>query len=116
MTKAGSRLLNSARQAAAIARGEAEPARLYVPAEIDVKAIRARVGGSQDDFASEFGFTLNQIKDWEQNRSRPLGGVRAYLLLIERQPDLVRKLLVELRATMREEREAATEHQHRMAM
>lgn len=101
MTKAGSRLLNSARQAAAIARGEAEPARLYVPAEIDVKAIRTRVGVSQDDFASEFGFTVNQIKDWEQNRTRPLGGVRAYLLLIEQQPEVVRQLLAEVRRTIK---------------
>ena len=103
MTKAGSRLLNSARQAAAIARGEAEPARLYVPAEIDVKAIRTRVGVSQDDFASEFGFTVNQIKDWEQNRTRPLGGVRAYLILIDRQTDVVRQMLSEVRATLRDE-------------
>jgi putative transcriptional regulator len=115
MTKAGSRLLNSARQAAAIARGEAEPARLYVPAEIDVKAIRTRIGGSQDDFASEFGFTVNQIKDWEQNRSRPLGGVRAYLMLIDRQTDLVRRMLGEIRATLTEERKL-DQGEQRLAM
>lgn len=113
MTKAGSRLLNSARQAAAIARGEAEPARLYVPAEIDVKAIRTRVGVSQDDFASEFGFTVNQIKDWEQNRSRPLGGVRAYLMLIDRQTETVRQLLAEVRDKLRDER---NDSDHRMAV
>jgi putative transcriptional regulator len=99
MSKAGSRLINSAKQAAAIARGDAEPARLYVPAEIDVKAIRLRVGASQDDFASEFGFSVNQIKDWEQNRARPLGGVRAYLMLIEQHPDDVRRMLSEMRAS-----------------
>ena len=103
MTKAGSRLLNSARQALAIARGDVEPARLYVPAELDVKAIRAHVGGSQDDFASEFGFTVNQIRDWEQNRARPLGGVRAYLLLIDRQPEQVRQLLKEIRTAIVQE-------------
>jgi putative transcriptional regulator len=26
---------------------------------------------------------VNQIKDWEQGRSRPLGGVRAYLMIID---------------------------------
>jgi putative transcriptional regulator len=85
----------------AIARGEAEPARLYVPAEIDVKGIRGRVGASQDDFASEFGFTVNQIKDWEQNRTRPIGGVRAYLMLIDEDPDAVRSLLAEVRKTLK---------------
>lgn len=31
-------------EALAVARGEAEPYKLHVPAEIDVKAIRARTG------------------------------------------------------------------------
>jgi putative transcriptional regulator len=80
-------------EALAVARGEAEPARLYVPPEIDVKRIRRALDLSQDDFATRFGFSINQIKDWEQGRSRPLGGVRAYLLLIERKPGEVMELL-----------------------
>jgi putative transcriptional regulator len=77
----------------AVARGEVEPARLYIPAEIDVKTIRAKLALSQADFAALFGFTVNQIKDWEQGRSRPLGGVRAYLLIIGRDPEIVLNLL-----------------------
>jgi putative transcriptional regulator len=84
-----------------VARGEAEPARLYIPAEIDVKAIRAKLSLSQADFAALFGFTVNQIKDWEQGRSRPLGGVRAYLLIIERDPELVLSLLQAIGAKRR---------------
>ena len=61
--------------------------------EIDVRAIRARTRLSQDDFATAFGFTINQIKDWEQGRARPLGGVRAYLLIIERDAKSVLGLL-----------------------
>jgi putative transcriptional regulator len=34
-----------------------------------VRAIRAQTGLSQDDFATAFGFTINQIKDWEQGRA-----------------------------------------------
>jgi putative transcriptional regulator len=48
---------------------------------------------SQEDFASVFGFTINQIKDWEQGRARPLGGVRAYLMIIDRDPKAVIKIL-----------------------
>jgi len=48
---------------------------------------------SQSDFAAAFGFTINQICDWEQFRSRPLGGVRAYLLLIEHDPKAVLTML-----------------------
>jgi len=97
MSKAGKRLLDAANEVAAIARGEAEPARVHLPSAIDVKAIRHGLGLSQDDFATSFGFTVNQIRDWEQGRSRPIGGVRAYLLIIERDAASVRRLLSETR-------------------
>jgi putative transcriptional regulator len=83
-------------EAIAVARGEAKPARLFIPPEIDVRAIRQKVGMSQDDFASAFGFSLTQIRDWEQSRSRPLGGLRAYLTIIELDPVRVLKILREM--------------------
>ena len=85
------------REALSIARGEANPSRLYIPPEIDVRRIRNKVRLSQDDFAAAFGFTLNQITAWEQGRSRPLGGVRAYLMLIDRNPTAVIGMLRSLR-------------------
>ncbi len=97
MGKAGKRLIEAARQAAEIARGDREPANIFVPADIDVKSIRLSLALSQDDFASEFGFSVNQIRNWEQGRSRPMGGERAYLMMIECSPDIVRKLLKEMR-------------------
>ena len=97
MSSAGERLLRSAKQARRIARGEAAPAEMYVPPEIDVRAIRHKVRLTQDDFASEFGFTVSQIRDWEQARYRPLGAERTYLMLIDRSPELVRNLLREAR-------------------
>jgi putative transcriptional regulator len=48
---------------------------------------------SQEDFASAFGFTVHQMRQWEQGRSRPLGAVRAYLMIIERDPQLVLRIL-----------------------
>jgi putative transcriptional regulator len=93
MSKVGKRLIGAAREAARIARGEAEPARIFVPADIDVKAIRQRLKLTQDDFAAEFGFTVTQIRDWEQGRSRPLGGVRAYLMIIDQDAASVRRIL-----------------------
>jgi putative transcriptional regulator len=95
MTKSGRRLIDAAKEAVAIARGEKKPARLHIPPEIDVRSIRLKLELSQDDFAAEFGFTTNQIKDWEQGRSRPLGGVRAYLMIIQRDPKTVSKILRE---------------------
>lgn len=92
-TKAGKRLLEAARDALAIASGEKKAARIHVPADIAVKAIRLKTEMSQEDFAYTFGFTPNQIKDWEQGRSRPIGGVRAYLLIISSDPARVIELL-----------------------
>lgn len=96
MSKAGKRLLGAAQEMRAIARGEAEPAYVHVPPDVDVRAVRRKLGLSQDGFASEFCFTINQIRDWEQGRTRPLGSNRAYLLLIEHHPDAVRQMLNEL--------------------
>lgn len=97
MSKAGKRLIEAAREVAAIARGEESPARVHVPVAIDVGAIRRKLRLSQEDFASQFGFTVNQIRDWEQGRSRPIGGNRAYLLIIEGDAKGVRRLLADLR-------------------
>ena len=91
--KAFDKIAEGLNEALAVARGEAKPARLYIPAVIDVKSIRTKLTLSQDDFAAHFGFTVNQIKDWEQGRSRPLGGVRAYLMIIDRDADGVLALL-----------------------
>jgi hypothetical protein len=33
------------------------------------------------------------MKDWEQGRTRPIGGVRAYLIIIERDPKAVIEIL-----------------------
>lgn len=97
MSKAGKRLIGAAKEAVAIARGQKKPAGLHVAPEIDVKGIRAKTGLSQDDFAAAYGFTIDQIKAWEQNRSRPQGGVRTYLLMIRSDPKAVMALVKEVR-------------------
>ncbi|WMT92571.1 transcriptional regulator [Pelagibacterium sp. H642] len=97
-------------EALAVARGEAEPYKLHVPAEIDVKAIRARTGLSQKDFASTFGFGFDQLKQWEQGRSRPVQALRAYLLLINSKPVEMVEALRQLNA------EFAAEEPARLAM
>lgn len=91
--KAFDKIAEGLEEALAITRGERKPAKLYVPAELDVKAIRAKLDLSQDDFAAAYGFTVNQIKDWEQGRSRPIGGLRAYLMMIDFDPKGVLSLL-----------------------
>ncbi len=82
-------------EALAVARGD-KPFKLHVPAEIDVKTIRAKTGLSQRDFASTFGFGLDQLKQWEQGRTRPVQAHRAYLLLINSRPSQTLQALREI--------------------
>lgn len=89
-------------EALAVARGEAEPYKLHVPAEIDVKGIRMRTGLTQKDFASTFGFGFDQLKQWEQGRSRPVQAMRAYLLLINSEPQKMVQALRQINSASHE--------------
>lgn len=84
------------REAIAVARGDDQPYKLHVPSEIDVKNIRSKTNMSQRDFASTFGFGLDQLKQWEQGRTRPIQANRVYLLMIEKHPDVMREMLKEI--------------------
>src|ERR1700730_7762933 len=95
MSEMGKRLIAAAKNARAIARGEADPAtyRVYVPADVDVAGIRKKLGLSQAKFASRFGIAPGTLRDWEQRRKRPEGAARILLLVIDREPDAVRRAL-----------------------
>lgn len=97
MSKAGSRLIESALQALDIAEGRADSAtyRAHVPDVIDVRSIRERTGLSQRAFAAAYGVPLDTLRGWEQNKRQPDGPVRAYLKAIERIPDAIRTALAE---------------------
>ena len=87
MTKAGESILRGAREALAYARGEGGGCVAYVPPEIDVRAIRRRLGLSQAGFAARYGFALDAVKNWEQGRCQPDTAARAFLTVIAREPE-----------------------------
>jgi putative transcriptional regulator len=82
-------------EAVAFAKGQANKRayRVHVPQQIDIRAIRAKLGMTQEKFAAEFGFSVNTLRHWEQGKRRPEGPTRAYLLVIARAPKTVRKVL-----------------------
>jgi putative transcriptional regulator len=57
--KAFDKISEGLHEALGIARGTIEPAGLHVPAELDVRAIRLKIGLCQDVFASSFGETVH---------------------------------------------------------
>ena len=67
--------------------------RVHVPANVDVKAIRTKLNLAQRAFAARFGFSVNTLRHWEHGSRQPEGPTRAYLLVIERAPDVVQKVL-----------------------
>jgi putative transcriptional regulator len=91
----GAKLIRSARQAVAIARRDAarDSYRVHVPERIDVKAIRTKLGLSQDQFAARFGISLHTLRKWEQSGRQPEGPARAYLMVIARNPQAVEEAL-----------------------
>lgn len=66
---------------------------VHIPQEIDVKAIRAKLGMTQPEFAGRFGFSVKTLRHWEQKQRVPEGPTRAYLLVIDRDPDAVQRAL-----------------------
>jgi putative transcriptional regulator len=58
-----------------------------------VKRIRAKLGMTQEEFAGQFGFSVNTLRHWEQGKRVPEGPTRAYLLVIDRAPKAVTKAL-----------------------
>lgn len=95
--RAFEKIRDGLRDAAAFAHGEADESlyQIHVPADVDVKAIRRKIGLTQTEFAARFGFNAARVRDWEQGRSHPDGAVRAYLMVIDRRPDAVREALSE---------------------
>jgi putative transcriptional regulator len=82
-------------QVLAYAKDEADRSeyRVHVPRKVDVKAIRAKLGLTQDQFAARFGFSVNTLRHWEQGKRIPEGATRAYLIVIDRAPETVEKAL-----------------------
>jgi putative transcriptional regulator len=58
-----------------------------------VKVIRRALGISQEDFAARYHIPLGTLRDWEQGRVEPDQAARAYLTVIAREPETVRKAL-----------------------
>jgi putative transcriptional regulator len=91
----GQRMIESARQALVFAGGESgHGCEVYVPADVDVKAIREKISLSQAEFAKLFGLSKRTLEHWEHGRRVPTGPARAFLMVIAREPEAVRRALL----------------------
>ncbi len=60
---------------------------IYIPDDVDIRAVREKAGLSQADFAFRYGFNPRTLQEWEQGRSKPETAVLAYLKVIEKNPE-----------------------------
>ena len=63
------------------------------PKPVDVKAIRKRVKMSQAEFSRAYGIGKLALQEWEQGGRHPDSAARAYLIVIAKEPAVVRRAL-----------------------
>lgn len=58
-----------------------------------VKIIREALGLTQEEFATRFHIPIGTLRDWEQQRKFPDQTAIAYLTVVAREPDVVKRAL-----------------------
>jgi len=66
--------------------------RVTTPEQILVRQARSRTGLSQQAFAERIATPVATLRDWEQGRFAPPGGVLCLLRLISKHPELTQEL------------------------
>jgi putative transcriptional regulator len=91
----GARIVEGLEQAIAWTKGQSGGARVTLvrAIEVDVRAVRIKMGLSQAQFATKFGFPPATLRNWEQGRSRPDAPTRVLLAVIAKHPDAVEDVL-----------------------
>lgn len=95
----GNKIVRGLREAVSFAQGNARGARVTkvnVPDNIDVRALRERLGLSQTEFALRFGFSLGTLRHWEQGRRYPDGSARLFLAVIDHAPEAVESAIASI--------------------
>ncbi len=82
-------LLTSVRQAGRIRRGTLKASRTTAFRPADVRAVRAKIGASQTEFALMIGVSVATLRNWEQRRRTPDGPALALLRVAAKNPKAV---------------------------
>ena len=91
----GESIIEGLKQAVAWTKGENDDVRVtlvHVP-QVDIRQVRRKMGLSQAQFATKFGFPPATLRNWEQGRSRPDAPTRVLLAVIAKHPEAVEDVL-----------------------
>lgn len=69
--------------------GKAGKAVVHKFSSVDVKAVRAKVGMSQNEFASAFGISVSTLRHWERGDRSPQGPALVLLNVVAKEPQIV---------------------------
>ena len=86
-------LLTSVREAGRIRRGTLKPSHTTVFRPADIRAVRAKLGASQTEFALMIGVSVATLRNWEQGRRTPDGPALALLRVAAKNPEAVANAL-----------------------
>ena len=87
-------LTASLQEAIEVKEGRKSPSRTTHYEVADVKAIRARLNVSQQEFADALGTSLDTVKSWEGRRRNPTGLAAKVLATIQDDPSVFQQLSI----------------------
>jgi putative transcriptional regulator len=79
----------SIKQGGKILKGKNKPSREFDFENPDPKEIRAKLGLSQNKFATLLGISTSTLQNWEQGRRKPDGPAKILLNVAARYPEAV---------------------------
>src|SRR5277367_1381393 len=88
-------------EADAFMSGKNTGAKVHIPADIDVKRIRRKLGLTQAAFANAYGLSLNAVKNWETGRRVPDKSAATLLAVIDKNRRAVLRALSAARPKVR---------------
>ncbi len=98
MTEAFESIKQGLVEAIEYSEGKKEGAIAHEFSEIDVKAIRKRLGMTQNRFAATFGISLGTLRHWERGDRTPRGPARVLLQVVSEEPEAVLRALEKAKA------------------
>ena len=81
------------KQAIAHQKGKARGVKIHAPSEVDVQALRKRIGLSQQAFAAKFSISLGTLRHWERGDRKPRGPALVLLRVIDKEGRAVLRAL-----------------------
>ena len=93
MSKAFEEISAGLEEAIEHAKGKRGQVVVHKPETINVKAIRAKTGMSQQRFCATFGISLGTLRHWEQGLRSPRGPARILLKVVDSDPKAVMRVV-----------------------